>query len=170
MRETLRRQSFINFISGGLTKIGGYSIALTPIYSYSHKCIRDFRWWRANVIVFVYLETTERRAETNQDSSCNSQCFFEWQQHHDARVSFDRMELPQHGAAAQQTQQNQTARVNRSLGRYRSTVRRKEKNDKTAPNQFHAGFQSEFSSGRSRRHRRYDVRFEISCIWHGRAA
>ena len=28
--RTLRRTSFINFISGGLTKIGGYSIALTP--------------------------------------------------------------------------------------------------------------------------------------------
>jgi hypothetical protein len=28
--RTLRRQSFINFVSGGLTKIGGYSIALTP--------------------------------------------------------------------------------------------------------------------------------------------
>jgi hypothetical protein len=28
--RSLRRQSFINLISGGLTKIGGYSIALTP--------------------------------------------------------------------------------------------------------------------------------------------
>ena len=28
--RTLRRQSFINLVSGGLTKIGGYSIALTP--------------------------------------------------------------------------------------------------------------------------------------------